>query len=152
MQLSELPRDDSGAVVGLFRLRHRLPDFSASLVDVHFEQGSTTAPLGARVLERVMAAFGDAVSAEPWPVEQRPPVAEVPAAAPARPAPTPLTVVAAPGPPLTARRAPTTSAELRALPERELRALVSEMGEDASSWGKPRMRRFIAEELGIEES
>lgn len=138
MQRSELPRDDSGAVVGPWKLRHRNAEFTQSFGLVNFERGESTAPVYAHVIDRMMATFGEDLSAEPWPE----PIA---VSTPAALAPAEASAPAASG-------APTTRAELNAMSEKAMRDLVYEMGEEegAHNWKVGRVRRFIADELGIE--
>ncbi len=140
MQRSELPRDDSGSIIGPWKLRHRSADFTQSFGVVNFVCGESTAPVYAHVIDRMMATFGEDLSAEPWP--------EPVDATPAESASAVVTATQQP----SASGAPTTRGELAELSESALRALVEEMGESdgARVWKIGRMRRFIADELGIE--
>ena len=83
--IEQIPRDSSGIVVGLFRLRHRDPRFSEALGPVVFSAGVTTEPLTGPVLERLVANLGEDLDLEPW---NPPPRALAPAPAPV-PAPIP---------------------------------------------------------------
>lgn len=130
MQLDQLPRDDSGIVTGLWKLRHRSADFTADLGPLAFRDGVTVEPLGGLVLVRMMVALGDAVDAEPWDGAQ-----------PAQPVT--RSSSAEPG-------VPTTAAELMELSEERLRALAAERGLRDGRVRVPRLRRYLADELGIE--
>jgi len=122
MHLNELPRDSSGAVKGRWKLRHRLPTFSAQLLVTNFVSGATTSPLTGRNLERVMASFGDTVTAEPWPDESPTQAVEKPAR-------------------------PKTLQELLQLTDEQLRAIAVD---SQPTWGTRKLRRHVANQLGIE--
>jgi hypothetical protein len=134
MRLDELPRDDNGAVLGLWKLRHRQPDFSVALGIVSFERGVSTEPLSSPAIDRVMAGLGADVDAEPWEG------AGDHVSEPTTPAPQ--------GKPSV----PTTAADLEALTEDQLRSIAADLGVTDARWKAQRLRRYIADELGIEDA
>ena len=148
MQVNELPRDENGAVLGTWRLRHRQPDFSDPLGGIDFRAGVSMHPVSGRQLERVLGAMGDEIDAEPWdeqrdestPAERR----DEPAHEPAH---TEVPTQESAGEVFCT---PTNADELRALGEPALRAVAAELGASDRRWGVAKLRRFIADELGIE--
>lgn len=146
MDISRLPRDDSGMVVGRWRLRHRLAGFTESFGPFAFQDGVSTAPLTGLTLERAIASFGELVDIEPW--DEAPAEAPVPEPQ-AMHEPEPLALPQADA----ATPTPTTLAELKTLVEADLRAVAAELGCTDKRWKPERLRRFIAAELelGLEE-
>lgn len=156
LSISDLPMDDGYLPAGKWMvvLRDNLND---GLGGCAFRHGITTAPVDGRLLKRLVTFMpvAGALRVEGAPlaigdvsrlgVPSAPAPAPVPVAEPA--AAVSMATVTAP-----ATHAPTSRAELNALSEPSMRKLVAEMGEDEGSrtWAPKRMRRFIADELGIE--
>lgn len=134
--MDQLPRDGSGIVVGLWRLRHRSATFSADIGPLSFHEGVSLEPLGGLVLDRVMASLGGDVEAFQDP--------DQPAAAPVQAAP------AAQAPAQGAWAQPTAAADLTAMSEPALRALAAKLGLTDPRMRIQRVRRWVAEELGVE--
>lgn len=169
LSIDDLPKDDSGLIpAGLWHV-----ELAANLTDgfagMSFERGLSTRPLDGRSLVRVTANMGilGAVRIEGAPCElgevarirtmlgtsaSAPAVpAAVPAAAPAK-APEAEPVPEAPAPqeaPQALPPTPTSLAELEALTEAEARALAAEMGSTDKRWSVQKVRRFVADELGL---
>ncbi len=167
LSITDLPRKD-GIVTGEFLARHRSPSFSLEGYGFKFSNGVTLAPVLGRVADRLHAAFGGDVSFEPrdgdsaclalaW-MRSRGlttarferalsgPELAIEAVAEAR-------TVAIEQPHVTfdaLAPTPANHGELMALGERELRAIAEEMGATDKRWKVGRLRRFIADELGIE--
>lgn len=134
MQLEQLPRDGSGIVVGLWKLRHRSATFSADIGPLSFREGVSVAPIGGLVLTRVMASLGG----------------DVEAFQDTEPAATGLEPVsAALAPAQSAPRQPTAT-ELTAMSEPVLRDLAAKLGLSDPRMRIQRVRRWVAEELGVE--
>lgn len=122
---SELPRDINGVVTGLWKLRHRLSEFSAHFGTVVFANGETQQPVTGIDVERMIACFGEdieVISLEG--AEESPPVA--------------------------AAEKPTSWADLERLTEEQLRTIAAELGCTDKRWKALRLRRYIADELGFD--
>jgi hypothetical protein len=146
VQVEQLPRDENGIVIGQWRLRHHVPDYSDDIGPAAFRDGVTIHPLEGRDLERIVAALGADLDAEPWEAMPEPEMAAIEPTAPAISIDAPEPVMAARAPAET----PTNEDELLALDEEQLRDLAAQMGATDRRWKFQKLRRFIADELGIE--
>lgn len=75
----ELPRDDDGIIIGMWRVRHKTPCFEGGLggaIAVNFVKGVADRPLGGGDLYRLMSAMGDDLTCEPWEGEVAKPPAD----------------------------------------------------------------------------
>lgn len=145
VRLEHVPRDSSGIVVELFRLRHRDPQFSEALGPVVFDRGVSTEPVTGPVLERMVAALGEDLSLEPWEptrasAAQSPPAPRVPPTAPPSPAQEPPPEVSA------AAEEPTPAASFDELPNDKdaLLAIAAARGIPLNAaWSAKAMRKAI---------
>jgi len=90
--LDQIPRDENGAVVGRFRVRHRDPSFTDGVAGISFDHGLTGA-LSGYDLTRLVVAMGSDLELEPAPDEPVDPVTEPdaePASEPILPPPAPI--------------------------------------------------------------
>lgn len=150
ISIDTLPKDDSGvqpAGMWLAVLRDNLTDGFAGCI---FQEGVLTAPINGRALVRLVVGMpvigAMRVEGEPFAIGD---VSRLMPEAPAAPAPVPAAEPAKPVAP-SAPASPTTKAELQAMPESELRALATRLGGEGAAWKLGRVRRFVADELGIE--
>jgi hypothetical protein len=134
MHVDQLPRDESGVVIGDWKLRHRDREFSETLGSVPFAGGESTLPANGCELDRIMTNMGDDLSAEPW--AQTAPIDGVQSDAKNA---------------IKGRSGyPANAAEILAMDETELRATAEKLGSTDKRWKAARLRAFIADELGID--
>ncbi len=65
----ELPRDDDGIIIGMWRVRHKTSAFEGGLggaVSVNFVKGIADRPMGGGDLHRLMCAMGAELTCVPW--------------------------------------------------------------------------------------
>jgi len=151
LSFDQLPMDDGFLPAGkwLVVLRDNLND---SLAGTSFRDGVTALPVNGQLLKRIVT-FLPTVGA--LRVEGSPCALgdvsrlQAPAPAPVLPAAPPVQLPAALTP--AGLSVPTTAAELLGLDDKVLHALCEEMGaKDTKRWSLKALRRFAAEELGIE--
>ncbi len=157
LSLDQLPKDDGYLPAGMWMVALR-DHFSDSMGGATFYAGLTVRPVtgkqvkhfvtflpvvGVLRVEGASCSIGDV--SRLLPAEAVQPAAAQAVAPVAQPAQPDLTRPAT----VQDGRAPTTKSELMALSETDLRALAVEMGAE-SGWKLGRIRRFVADELGIE--
>jgi hypothetical protein len=168
LSIEDLPKDDSGLIpAGMWHvaLRDNLTDGFAGMA---FQDGVTIRPIDGRSVVKLTVNMGivGAIRVEGAPceigethrifaahpahhtVEAIADAGPTVATKPAEPEPT----AAAPEPqeaPQALPPTPTSLAELDALTEAEARALAAEMGSTDKRWSVQKVRRFIADELGL---
>lgn len=65
----ELPRDNDGIIIGMWRVYHETPSFEGGLggaVPVNFVKGVADRPLGGGDLNHLMNAMGSSLTCQPW--------------------------------------------------------------------------------------
>lgn len=159
-EIMQLPRDENGIVVGQWRLRHSVKDYTDDIGMAAFRNGVTTRPLGGSDLDRIIAAIGEDVTIEPWDSDPRMHQPQIVVFEQAE-------IHIKPNPDLSLNEVlvqeeseahalrspvtiPTNEQELLSMNEEQLRDMAAELGCNDRRWKVQKLRRFIADELSIE--
>jgi hypothetical protein len=123
--ISQIPRDENGAVKGVFRLRHRDPGFNDGIAGVSFEHGVSHA-LPGDTLTRMVAGMGEDLDLEEIAPDE--PTATAPVEEPSVPAPPPVAPPVLPPAPDQTEPDPLVAADSRQLDREALLSIAAARG------------------------